>query len=128
MISDNLPKTIYFNFFGKFVSVILDDKITKTIVLECIDRDTLIEVRDGFFNELSLDQPAIIKHAVFADLQVNQQLIKIILCSIEYILLVFPQKQLCLLEELSVEDRHNENIIDEIKTKIQNQISINLPV
>jgi len=59
------------DFFGKIVSVILDDKITKTIILECIDQDTLIAVRNGIFSELSNDQPATIQCSVLADIQVN---------------------------------------------------------
>lgn len=66
-----MPKVLPLNFFGKIVSVILDDKVTKTIVLECIDKNALIRVRDGIFSELSNDQPATIKHSVLSDVQVN---------------------------------------------------------
>lgn len=51
--------------------MVLDDKITKTIILECLDQDALIAVRNGIFSELSNDQPAIIKLSVLADVQVN---------------------------------------------------------
>lgn len=61
---------LYLNFFGKIVSVMLDDKVTRTIVLESNDRDTLISIRDGVFNELSNNQPAIIKYSVLSDVQV----------------------------------------------------------
>lgn len=66
-----MQNTLYLNFFGRIVSVILDDKITKTIILESIDRDTLIAVRNGILNELSNDQPGIIKYSILADIQVN---------------------------------------------------------
>lgn len=51
--------------------MVLDDKITKTIILECLDQDVLVAVRNGIFSELSNDQPAIIKLSVLADVQVN---------------------------------------------------------
>lgn len=66
-----MPKTLYFNYFGKIVLMVLDDKITKTITLECLDQDVLVAVRNGIFSELSNDQPAIIKLSVLADIQVN---------------------------------------------------------
>jgi len=66
-----MPKTLYLNYFGKIVSMVLDDKITKTIILECLDQDVLVAVRNGIFSELSNDQPAIIKLSVLADVQVN---------------------------------------------------------
>lgn len=62
---------LYLNFFGIIVSVVLDDQITKTITLECIDRVTLIAVRNGILNELSNDQPGTIKYSILADIQVN---------------------------------------------------------
>lgn len=65
-----MPKILYLNFFGKIVSVMLDDKVTKSIVLESNNRDTLIAVRNGLLNELSNDQPAVIKYSVLADVQV----------------------------------------------------------
>ncbi|KAL4131403.1 hypothetical protein QTP88_008719 [Uroleucon formosanum] len=105
-IIDNMPKTLYFNYFGKIVLMVLDDKITKTITLECLDQDVLVAVRNGIFSELSNDQPAIIKLSVLADIQ----------------------KQLCLIEELSIKDRQNKHIVKEIKTNIQNQISNHLPM
>ncbi|XP_022165272.1 uncharacterized protein LOC111030188 isoform X2 [Myzus persicae] len=105
-IIDNMPKTLYLNYFGKIVTMVLDDKITKTIILECLDQDALIAVRNGIFSELSNDQPAIIKLSVLADVQ----------------------KQLCLIEELSIKDRQNKHIVKEIKTNILNQISNHLPV
>jgi len=70
-ILDNIPKTLYLNYFGKIVSMVLDDKITKTIILECLDQDALVAVRNGIFSELSSDLPAIIKLSVLADIQVN---------------------------------------------------------
>jgi len=66
-----MPKTLYLNYFGKIVSIVLDEKITKTIILECLDQDVLVAVRNGIFSELSNDQPAIIKLSVLADVQVN---------------------------------------------------------
>ncbi|KAF0753240.1 Uncharacterized protein FWK35_00018072 [Aphis craccivora] len=105
-IIDNTPNTLYLNYFGKIVSIILDNKITNTITLECLDQDSLVAVRNGVFSELSNDQSAIINISVLADIQ----------------------KELCLLEELSVKDRQNKNIFKEIKTKVQNQISNHLPV
>lgn len=63
---------MYFNFFGKIVSVILDDKVTKTITLECIDQDTLISIRNGIFSELSDSRPAVIKYTVLANVQVSK--------------------------------------------------------
>lgn len=66
-----MPKTLYFNYFGKIVLMVLDDKITKTIALECLDQDVLVAVRNGIFSELSNDQPAVIKLSVLADIQVN---------------------------------------------------------
>ncbi|XP_001948571.1 uncharacterized protein LOC100165824 [Acyrthosiphon pisum] len=105
-IIDNMPKTLYLNYFGKIVSMVLDDKITKTIILECLNQDVLVAVRNGIFSELSNDQPAIIKLSVLADVQ----------------------KQLCLIEELSIKDRQNKHIVKEIKTNIQNQISNHLPI
>lgn len=65
-----MPKILYLSFFGKIVSVMLDDKVTKSIVLESNDQDTLIAVRNGLLNELSNDQPAVIKYSVLADVQV----------------------------------------------------------
>lgn len=65
-----MPKTLHFNLFGKIVSMILDNKITKTIVMECIDRGTLIALRNGVLSELSNDQPVNIKYSVLADTQV----------------------------------------------------------
>lgn len=62
---------LYFNLFGIIISVVLDDQITKTITLECIDQVTLIAVRNGILNELSNDQPGTIKHSILADIQVN---------------------------------------------------------
>lgn len=50
--------------------MIFDDTITKMIVLECTDQDSLIAVRNGVFNELSDDQPVNIKYSVLADTQV----------------------------------------------------------
>lgn len=69
-----MPKTLYLNFFGKIVSVIFDDKIAKTIILECVDQNTLTAVRDGIINELSNGQPVNIKYAVFVEIQVNIQI------------------------------------------------------
>lgn len=76
---------LYLNFFGKIVSVMLDDKVTRTIVMESNDRDTLILIRDGVFNELSNDQPAIIKYSVLSDVQV---IITIKLCNILYMYVI----------------------------------------
>ncbi|XP_025414302.1 uncharacterized protein LOC112686300 [Sipha flava] len=104
-ITVSTPKTLYFNLFDKIVSITFDNEITKTIVLECINLDALISVRNAVFNELSNDQSVNIKYSVLAD----------------------TQKQLCVLEELSERDRLDENIIKEIKSKILNQISVNLP-
>jgi len=59
------------DFFGNIVSIILDDKTTKSIVIECIDQDALIVVRNGILDELSNNQPAIINYSVLADVQVN---------------------------------------------------------
>lgn len=53
------------------MSIILDDTITKTIVIECADKNTLIAVRDGVIYELSNDQPVTINYSVLADIQVN---------------------------------------------------------
>lgn len=66
-----MPKTLYLNFFGKIVSVIFDDKITKTITLECFDQNALTAVRNGIINELSNGQPVKIEYAVFVEIQVN---------------------------------------------------------
>lgn len=66
-----MPKTLYMDFFGNIVSIILDDKTTKSIVIECIDQDALIVVRNGILDELSNNQPAIINYSVLADVQVN---------------------------------------------------------
>lgn len=66
-----MPKILYFNFFGIIVSIVLDDKITKTIVMECVDQDALITVRNGILDELSNNLPVIIKYSVLADIQVN---------------------------------------------------------
>lgn len=71
-ILDNTPNTLYLNYFGKIVSIILDNKITNTITLECLDQDSLVAVRNGVFSELSNDQPAIINISVLADIQVNR--------------------------------------------------------
>jgi len=51
--------------------MVLDDKITKTIILESIDRDALIAIRNGVLNHLSNNQPVIIQYSVLADIQVN---------------------------------------------------------
>lgn len=58
------------NFFEKIVTVFLDDKSTKTIILESIDYDSLIIVRNGFLSELSNNQPAVINHSILSDVQV----------------------------------------------------------
>lgn len=59
------------NFFGNIVSIILDDKTTKSITIECMDQDALIAVRNGVLDELSNNQPAIINYSVLSDVQVN---------------------------------------------------------
>lgn len=74
-----MSKTLYLNIFGKIVSVIFDDKISKTIILECFDKNALTAVRNGIIDELSNGQPVNIKHAVFVEIQVN---IQINLCNI----------------------------------------------
>lgn len=74
-----MPKILYLNYFGKIVSIIFDDKIAKTIVLESIDQNALTAVRNGIINELSNGQPVNIKYAVFIEIQVN---IPINLCNI----------------------------------------------
>lgn len=66
-----MTKTLYLNYFGKIVSVVLDEKTTKTIILECLDQDALVAVRNGIFSEFSNDQPVIIQFSVLADIQVN---------------------------------------------------------
>lgn len=66
-----MPKILYFNFFGILVSIDLDDKITKTIVMECVDQDALIAVRNGVLDELSNNRLVIIKCSALSDIQVN---------------------------------------------------------
>lgn len=69
-----MSKSLYLNYFGKIVTIILDNTITNNIVLECIDREALIAVRNGIIYELSNStscQPVIIKCSVLADIQVN---------------------------------------------------------
>lgn len=53
------------------ISLVLDNNISRTIVLECTDHNALILVRNGIFNELSTDQLPNINYSVLADVQVN---------------------------------------------------------
>ncbi|XP_050425102.1 uncharacterized protein LOC126836102 [Adelges cooleyi] len=104
-IIEQLGKSFYLNYFGKTVSVVFDDKIKK-IILESYEHNTLISVRNGIINELCDDNPAIINCNVLADIQ----------------------KNICLIEQLSLKDQCNKKIMKNVVDCIQKQISADLPV
>lgn len=124
--SEQMPKMLYLNFFGKIVSTILDDKIENTIVLECIDQNALIAVRNGIINELSNDQPVVIKYAVYVDIQVNI-LITYVILNLFNLIYLHSRNNYVYLENYQLKINIMLILLKKLKLKFKIKLVLNYP-